>query len=216
MDSMPKPQRFCIFCGGSPITAEHLWPEWMAPLLGKQGRGTTQRFGRYVRHPTTDEVVFAVREHLIKGRRSTSATMSVLCDRCNNEWGSLLETAAAPALKKLVKGDRHVIRPADLAVIVRWLTLKFFVADGKDLEAQATLQSERAAFRESFAIPDSLRISLAPDSTREMERVISLFFDECFVFETWRSRRSYGSAQKRSDPFDWVRTLLRSHRLRSG
>jgi hypothetical protein len=159
---MPKPQRFCIFCGGSPITAEHLWPEWMAPLLGKYGAGTTQRFGRSVRHPTTDEVVFAVRDHFIKGRESTSETMSVLCDRCNNEWGSLLETAATSALKKLVKGDRHTISPTDLTVIVRWLTLKFFVADDKDCEAQATLQPERAAFRESFVIPDSLRISIAP------------------------------------------------------
>ena len=38
----------CIFCGGSPLTREHIWPRWMArryfdvphPVQSRDGRGT--------------------------------------------------------------------------------------------------------------------------------------------------------------------------------
>src|SRR6266568_2777620 len=78
--------RICMFCDARATTAEHIWPEWVVTALGK--RATVEMwFG--------DEK----RTWRVGKNKRSQARVKYLCQPCNNNWMSGLESAAIPIIR---------------------------------------------------------------------------------------------------------------------
>lgn len=103
--------RACVFCGGSPVTAEHVWPRWI---------------GKYLPREKADH--FVVVEHEgqeravgFRGERVPfSTTSKCVCEACNTGWMHELETCVEPILAPLIQGQRQTWHEWRQAVAATW------------------------------------------------------------------------------------------------
>jgi hypothetical protein len=99
--------RACIFCGGTPVTEEHVWPYWLNDEL-----------------PALEETTFTLervgKETRVWRGKPASATVAVVCKSCNNGWMSDLESASAPLLIPLIRGRTPHLDPQAQRAISGW------------------------------------------------------------------------------------------------
>lgn len=77
--------RSCCFCGGSPVTLEHIYPNWLAGHFPKRIKVTNEVTGKN----TWQSSIF---QHKAK----------IVCSKCNNGWMSKLEDDTKPLLEKMI------------------------------------------------------------------------------------------------------------------
>lgn len=102
--------RVCIFCGGTPVSDEHVFPLWLVEILHRLGASydrTRRTMGSKPSEHTFQTPVIEV-------------TARRVCERCNNRWMSDIEKAAAPILSPLVQGQAVVLSPEDQEVATLW------------------------------------------------------------------------------------------------
>jgi hypothetical protein len=96
---MARASKYCIFCGGSPTTREHIWADWLAKYIPK----TMQK------HSSTSSILNPDRsvERTLKvwGGDPRSRRLQIVCRHCNNHWMSELQAVAKPILIRLVSGN---------------------------------------------------------------------------------------------------------------
>jgi hypothetical protein len=99
----------CIFCGGGPLTGEHLLPAWLQHVLPSRdpvvqfrqiGKGEGDRH-EWERNPFREKTGF-------------------VCRRCNNGWMSRLERAARPVLEPAIRHERCAFTESDQLMAAAW------------------------------------------------------------------------------------------------
>lgn len=148
---IPQPSRRCLFCGGSNVSGEHLWSDWMGPLLPDSSTSEIQRG-----HGDQGLRVVRRRQGGIK-----KAKMLAPCQSCNSGWMSELEKATQPILAPLIVGHPAVFGEEAQLHLARWLTLKAFVVDYNYPPDTVVPQSDRDKFFACRTIPLGLKIWLA-------------------------------------------------------
>jgi len=112
--------RVCMFCGGSPVNAEHVWPDWINKVLqANGGLDFTVRHGRSESQGFEDEW----------SSKGITATVRAVCESCNSGWMSELENEASRILRWLIKGSERSLRGPSRALIGLWAAKTVFVAD---------------------------------------------------------------------------------------
>src|SRR3954469_13275208 len=98
-----KKRGYCIFCGGTPLSKEHFFAEWMHDYLPPKpsthyvaGSDLIGRPGKMFRPGNVFE------RHL-----------RVVCKACNSGWMSTLQNEAKPILIPLMQGVRRTLNPED-------------------------------------------------------------------------------------------------------
>src|SRR5438105_4011416 len=94
-----KPHRRCIFCGkggvaGNPMSQEHLWSDWMHPILPKF-ENPIKDLGYMALHTTARTALRTFRS--LQGH-VYGETFKVVCRNCNNGWMGTIESTAKPFL----------------------------------------------------------------------------------------------------------------------
>lgn len=90
-----------MFCGKGPVTAEHVWPQWIAKYVENADE----------KIPHTAEVRHEGQEPRIefRGIRVPFTTEAkCVCKPCNEGWMHELETSAEPILAPLIQGKSAV------------------------------------------------------------------------------------------------------------
>jgi hypothetical protein len=110
----------CIFCGGTPLTREHLWPDWLGREL-------------QIREP------FSIRIEQEKDGVETrdisfqtppfDQTVRAVCEQCNSTWMSDMEADAKPILWALSHAEGRSLDGDEQRVLARWALLKACVFD---------------------------------------------------------------------------------------
>ena len=105
--------RTCIFCGRGSVSAEHVWPRWLAGSAGVfPGEGTLQvRRGRGGAGETFHQ------DWITKSLRQT---VREVCAPCNNGWLSELESRAQSSLAPLLRGECPPLKREDQGVVSLW------------------------------------------------------------------------------------------------
>jgi hypothetical protein len=159
-----KPPGKCIFClggaaSGNPMTPEHMWSDWMdrADLLPKGGE--------YVEFKNIARGRRRVSVRMFTRTRQGSANtkrIKVVCKNCNSGWMSQLETAARPILIPLIRGERFTLTAPMVLPLMRWITLKMFVAEHNAYMGHPADpifdQAARTEFKTNLVIPDLIRV----------------------------------------------------------
>lgn len=105
--------RSCVFCGGTPVTNEHVYPRWLA-----QGFPEVPPTERAIMVSYSDQG--SPRRH--SGRVFT-AQVKAVCEPCNSGWMSALEGRVQPYLLPMIKGEIVELPPDVQEVLATW-TLK--------------------------------------------------------------------------------------------
>jgi hypothetical protein len=99
--------RSCVFCGATPLTKEHVLPQWLRDALG-----VSQLRVRYIRH-TRD----TLRHH---DGPAFLEQVRVVCATCNNGWMNDLEESVRQFLPTLITGRQVLIEEAEQRALARW------------------------------------------------------------------------------------------------
>lgn len=101
-------QRTCCFCDNTPLTLEHVYPDWLSGYF-KKGAVVINEVIEDGVSRTWNKAIF---QHKAK----------IVCASCNNGWMSSLETEVKPILEKLVFTDEKAeIDESQQAILSYWV-----------------------------------------------------------------------------------------------
>lgn len=99
--------KVCVFCGGTPLTKEHVLPRWLKvaldPTVGRH---------RYIRLS-----VDTVRRH---DAPPLNDQVKVVCSNCNSGWMNQLEENVRGFLRDLIQGTPCVIDAEAQLALASW------------------------------------------------------------------------------------------------
>lgn len=145
-------QRKCIFCGGGPLTQEHIFAQWiqrLAKIQGAKPASVAFHVPGKAREKAFQAPVFA-------------RTARVVCADCNGGWMSQLESEASVILTPLFQGQSGHLSVDDLGALSRWAFKTAVVIDAASLGGEGPLVPEdvRYAFRETLELPEMAAVWL--------------------------------------------------------
>ena len=109
-----------MFCGGTPVTREHLWPDWL--------RREAQIREPYKRRIEQDTDGVETRDNTFM-EPPFNRVVKAVCALCNNGWMSDIEARAKPSLLDLVYGKGRRLDCDDQRRLADWAALKSCVFD---------------------------------------------------------------------------------------
>lgn len=153
---MSKPRKLCIFCGGFPITKEHVWPDWLDPYLQKT----------MLNHETFAEMVLpngTTREIRKRAGDPQSVRVRHVCQACNNGWMSVLQNEAKPILIPLLQGKDVTLFRKQQIILAKWVAMFCMVAEFMDKSGLriAVSQDDRTFLKEKQQVPKNWKIWMA-------------------------------------------------------
>jgi hypothetical protein len=163
-----KPKRVplagCIFCGGRPLTGEHVLPQWLRTFAGldyPDGRIELKR---------DDEVTHE------KSAPAFSQKLRVACKSCNTGWMHDLEEEVKTDLAKMVQGGQTLLTSQTARYIATWLVKTFCVFEYADLVTGENIPREHydQLFERKTSPPDWCQAWIASTSVRPADREIHL------------------------------------------
>jgi hypothetical protein len=120
--------RRCVFCGGGPLTHEHVIPRWLTDDLPEQvaWRGQDQMI---VMTPPRGDRSRLHLPHREAPEAFNALTAKVVCKTCNNGWmNDAIEGTARPTLAALVRGEHRALEPADVHAVAAWAVKTSLIA----------------------------------------------------------------------------------------
>lgn len=145
----------CVFCGGRPLTKQHVFGDRMRKLFISPAnvRRQDQSYQRDFRPVHREKLNSKINQGAFFTRK-----VRVVCLRCNTGWMRLLEERAFPIITGLIQGRSMTLSSDDQAAIAGWITqvtmtAEFFLPDGIH-----TPQSVRSEFMQTKIPPESWQI----------------------------------------------------------
>ncbi|MVA34387.1 hypothetical protein [Agrobacterium vitis] len=154
------PKHICLFCTNHANSGEHIWPQWMHPLIRTKGLNHLNTRGLPIR--VVGPVVFSpqINMKMISGAPQTRK-MKYVCGECNNGWMSQIEEKAKPILIEILNGNPINLNREQMRVVSDWAMLKTIVLDRDDLSMQSIPQNYRHSFRKNRDFLPNTHIYLA-------------------------------------------------------
>ena len=151
---MSKPRRQCIFCDNPVDSKEHLWSEWMHPLIGdepssKHNRHTITKWrdGREQMEGPSDRSGGAIKIQI-----------RAVCRSCNSGWMNRIEGGVRPFLDEMILGNPITLNQNQITVLAKWCAMKFIVMEHAQRDTAVTPDQDRRALKENGMIPAFFRI----------------------------------------------------------
>ena len=152
--SMPKPQRFCIYCGGAGLTHEHLFADWLRAYIPRE----------LSEHRSESVIAFPHKTNRTL-KRQTGDTharrLRRVCETCKLGWMSDLQEAAKPYLVPMLEGKSISLNRKAQKIVAAWVAMTTMTAEYLDDKMVAVPQSERDYLRETSQAPKTWRIWIA-------------------------------------------------------
>ncbi len=125
----------CVFCGGSPLTREHVWPQWLRKFSGPaafiERRGASQEpFKRNVLRQDINGEYVEVDE--ARGNRTPNlheVQVKCVCASCNNGWMAKMETAVAKHLQPMAELKSQTLSNQTKTLLAAWAYKCFLMYD---------------------------------------------------------------------------------------
>ena len=142
----------CIFCGGTPVTAEHLWPQWMHDRLRLPDEINHHTKLSYRDGPSTGPRP-QMREKKRAGPLRSTSPRIVCGPVCNNGWMSVNESRAQDCIERLAWGAKADVSVDEQAALATWLAMKSVLFEYADDEGPFTSKEQRTRFLNSMPPP---------------------------------------------------------------
>lgn len=158
--SARKPPAKCIFCGGGPISKEHIFPDWMREIFPRTDKDT-HRQGTVSWGLDGDGKPKATPKVERKQGHAAGKRPKVTCIPCNNRWISTLDRKTKPLLVRLMKSQSYVLSIDEQQLLATWLTKMTMVIDAATQNAPAVPAEQRAYLKANLEPPEGWDIWVA-------------------------------------------------------
>jgi hypothetical protein len=157
----PNPPRKCIFCGGGPISKEHVWAKWMRDYLSP-GRGV-----QYIHEAKLDgdSIRISIRTRpgpLDRKGDMRSQKLRVVCCACNNGWMSAIQSQTKPVLLPFLRKERNELSPSQQEALATWATMFTMIYETTIPDHAATSSAQRGMFLRDRSPPEYWMYWCAP------------------------------------------------------
>jgi hypothetical protein len=153
---MPRPQRFCIFCGRPGLTKEHIWADWLKSYI-KKDEPSHEEFSIFFPTPgPTNETETKKRSGDVRRR-----TVKIVCGPCNGGWMSRLQERTKPILLPLLEGQAATLSPAQQRTLTAWAAMVIMVGNYMKHETQVSSTQEREWLRLKEEPPENWQLWIA-------------------------------------------------------
>lgn len=120
---MARASKYCIYCGDSPTTREHIWADWLREYIPKTN----------VNHTASESLInpdlSADRTAKLWGGDPRSRRVQIVCGPCNHHWMSDLQTAAKPILIPLILGQSTILDKEKQQILAAWCAMTMISAE---------------------------------------------------------------------------------------
>jgi hypothetical protein len=176
----PKPQGTCIFCGGIPLTKEHLWGKWIRRYL-KALTPKTQHLTSIYRHDRSLETPPPLKPgRLNRPGAVHSHQLRVVCKSCNGSWMKALQDKAKPTMALLVNDDWSTLNSETAEVLALWATMFTMTSEHADRNTVSTTFDQRAWFKTNQRVPANWFIFIGRYRETDPRRSMSVYNHHAF------------------------------------
>jgi hypothetical protein len=150
-----QPRGQCIFCGGTKLSKEHVWPNWLKNHMPRDAPHHVHltTVGKFVDGKSWGRARNERRTGDAKARR-----LRVVCRTCNNEWMSKLQTTCKPLLLPFLAGQWPNLSDTEQQQLATWATMSTMVWEYAHLPTRATPREQHEYFRQTQVPPDGWKI----------------------------------------------------------
>jgi hypothetical protein len=141
----------CIFDGGTPLTDEHMYANWLRNYIPKTMKNYTTMSAEI--YPDR-----SVPTHRLIGGDPHGRRLRVVCGPCNNGWMSRLQNAAKPYLIPLITGQSTALDAKEQAIVAAWIAMTVMVAEHNDPTKVGISAAERLQFKNAQTAPPHWKI----------------------------------------------------------
>lgn len=150
--SKQQQQPVCIFCQKRPLTKEHLWPDWLKSIIGKDD--TTHHDRHLFNADFISDNLIVIEPNLIrKNGNSLNRTLKIVCEECNNTWMSKIEDKAKTILEALILNKPIKLDRKQQKMIVQWAVLRTIISEFTDEKTRVVTAKERKEFYQTNEVP---------------------------------------------------------------
>lgn len=146
----------CLWCGATPLTREHVVPEWLLEVLMDM-TGNTEGFDLGWEYLAADGSLDA-RSH---GQANPAVVVRAVCRACNGGWMNRLESAAMPIVEPLVRGMAIRMTVEEQTLLARWAAKTAVMFEGYKPGAILVSSEDLQQIRHEGIAPPSYHIRLA-------------------------------------------------------
>jgi hypothetical protein len=139
----------CVFCGGTPISREHIWPDWLQPYIPKK----TKSWAHIASHRLADTSFNDNSPSAFRVVRKSgpgdvrSQRLKVTCIPCNTGWISQIDESVKPLFLALADGRWGYFSSEHRRILGTWATRFAMVFEFRDPHTVIATQAERDYFR---------------------------------------------------------------------
>lgn len=156
---MSKPAGRCVFCNRQGnLTHGHVWPQWVSDVMPFNDTHHVQIVGQvdtFKPRMKTPPI-----ERRVRQGHGTSRKPRNTCNVCNGGWMSKIESAAKPAMSRLMYGEPILLDRIQQLLVATLLCLIAVRNEFSPLAAQAVTADERTWLRTKLTPPWSWQIWL--------------------------------------------------------
>lgn len=116
--------RRCIFCGKTPVSNEHIYPEWLRSLLIYDPRGLPKSSLEQVSHRRIKQ---RQQSRRWMSDKPFNHTIKSVCKTCNETWMSDIENSAIQYLSPMIRMRETSFDAEAQNIISRWIALRVMV-----------------------------------------------------------------------------------------
>jgi hypothetical protein len=121
----PTVAKKCIFCGSTPLSKEHFWPNWAASLLKKGG--VSLKTEHFVQKHKSGMLLNPKR--LTRQGSACTFKIKIVCKSCNNGWMGRIEGRVKPILSEMIIGRTVLLSEQDQTLLATWITMKMIISE---------------------------------------------------------------------------------------
>jgi hypothetical protein len=120
----PRKRTSCVFCGGTPVNGEHIWPVWSHPYPPK---------GKKKWYSMNAKSYETITHFNVTKTPRAPHDQQVHCvdEACNNGWMREIENSVHPIISKMFESPPGTVRltEADQNIVALWIGLKAIVSE---------------------------------------------------------------------------------------
>ncbi|MDF7815169.1 hypothetical protein [Hymenobacter sp. YC55] len=140
----PQSQGRCMFCGGTGLTKQHLWPDWLNDYVPRQDNHGNLKSESYfgITPDSATSYTSEPAKKVIQGSLG-SRKLRQVCEGCNGGWMSKIEEGSKNTILSLMNQDEATLTRSQQFELVSWITLMTMVNEFTDLPMRAIPYRER-------------------------------------------------------------------------
>ena len=158
---MARASKYCIFCGDTPTTREHIWADWLAQYIPK----TMPNYVAAQTFLNADRTIEKTEK--LWGGDPRGRRLQIVCRSCNNHWMSELQKAVKPILIPLIAGKSISLTPPRQATLAAWRAMTTICAEYFYPKNAAVSVIDRRWLFRTHTAPNSFRIWIGDFERKE-------------------------------------------------